>query len=214
MAKPLFPAAVGFGILWSMTDPNKRPATETNPGRRVRLLFADDSLVSRRSIVDFLQSRPRVDLFAVCENGRAAVEHALRDQPDVVLLDLQMPVMSGTEAAKIFRSCMPRTGIILTSLHDQPDVQAACLAAGADVFISKAKFAREFDAALERALIAAKAVERDLLKQPPSGMLGGNIAPPAPSCYFPVGAVTENQISVRGTALPRGETPPPSRRDP
>jgi DNA-binding NarL/FixJ family response regulator len=125
--------------------------------RRLRILFADDSLVARDSISEFLRSRDDVELCGACMNGRDAIEKALRDQPDVVLLDLQMPELSGLEAAQIFRSCMPETAVIMMSVHDHTEMRAACLSGGADAFVSKAMLVRQFDAAIEQALGAAGA---------------------------------------------------------
>lgn len=130
------------------------------PVRRVRLLVADDSKVARDAVLAYLRTRAELEVFAVCENGRLAVETALRQEPDVVLLDLQMPVMSGLEAAEIFRNCMPHVGVILTSMHDRLEVREACLAGGADAFIGKESLPEHFPAVLDRVLTLTRAPER------------------------------------------------------
>lgn len=128
--------------------------------RRVRLLVADDSLIARQAVVAYLHALPGIEIRAVCENGRSAVEAALRDEPDVVLLDLQMPGMSGLEAAEIFRNSMPHVGVILTSTHDHAEVRATCLAAGADAFVGKAALPAEFPATLAAVLEARRSPVR------------------------------------------------------
>lgn len=144
-----------------MEEPIAVTLSESGPrSGRLRMLVADDSPVARHSISGFLRGLDHVELCAICENGRTAVETALVDPPAVVLLDLQMPVMSGLEAAGILRSCLPETGVILMTIHDHPGVRAACLAGGADAFVPKARLARQFEAALDQALSAARARSR------------------------------------------------------
>ena len=139
-----------------MTNPVGSATRESCGRPRIRVVVADDSAVARQSISGFLHWREDIHLCAVCENGRTAIEQALRDQPDIVLLDLQMPVLSGLEAAQILRSCMPETGVIMMSVHDHPEVRAACLAGGADAFVPKSFLVRQFDAAMKVALHAVK----------------------------------------------------------
>lgn len=144
-----------------MISATVRPQTRTTaPARKVRVLVADDSQLARQAIVAHLRALEDVDVYAVCENGRLAVETALRQEPDVVLLDLQMPVMSGLEAAEIFRSSMPQVGVILTSVHDHLEVRETCLAGGADAFIGKGSIPTYFASVLEGVMKLSTAPER------------------------------------------------------
>ncbi|HEX9784804.1 MAG TPA: response regulator transcription factor [Opitutaceae bacterium] len=127
---------------------------------RIKVLLADDSPVTRQSISDYLKGLEDVELCGVCENGRTAVETALREQPDLMLLDMQMPVMGGLEAARIFRSCLPAMAIILMTIHDHPEIRAACMSSGADALISKAGLARDFRNLVATALQAALSPQR------------------------------------------------------
>jgi DNA-binding NarL/FixJ family response regulator len=121
---------------------------------------ADDSLLARQAVLAHLRTLEHVDILAVCENGHLAVEAALRREPDVVLLDLQMPVMSGLEAAEILRNSMPHVGVILTSLRDHIEVREACLAGGADAFIGKTAIPTHFAAVLTAVLEMTRAPGR------------------------------------------------------
>lgn len=132
-----------------------QPQTRTPaPTRKVRVLVADDSSSAREAIVSYLRTLAHVEVDAVCENGHVAVEAALRREPDVALLDLQMPVMNGLEAAEIFRTSMPHVGVIVTSMQDSIEVRDICVAGGVDAFIGKPMlpdhFARVLPAVLER----------------------------------------------------------------
>lgn len=134
-----------------------RPAA---PSRAVRLLVADDCPAARRTTLTYLRTLPEVIIQAACENGRVAVETALRDEPDVVLLDLQMPVMSGLEATEIFCNSLPHVGVIVISMQDQIGVREACLAGGADAFIHKDALTTQFPSVLAAVIAATRAPER------------------------------------------------------
>lgn len=131
---------------------------ETRP--RLRVILADDSLLARRTISHFLQGLEHVELCAVCEDGHKAVEAALRHQPDLAILDMQMPVLGGMEAARIFRSSLPAMAIIMMSLHDQPEIRAACLNSGADAFVAKSALTKTFDKVVATALDATRLPNR------------------------------------------------------
>lgn len=136
------------------------PARDHAPPRKVRLLVADDSRAARQSVVAYLRTLGSLDVFAECQNGLEAVETALRREPDLVLLNLQMPVMSGLEAAEIFRNSMPHVGVILTSTHDRLEVREACLAGGADAFVGKDAIATQFPGVMAGVLERMGAPER------------------------------------------------------
>ncbi len=136
------------------------PVRTQAPPRKVRLLVADDSRAARHSVVTYLRTLEMLEVCAECQNGLEAVESALRREPDLVLLDLQMPVMSGLEAAEIFRNSMPHVGVIVTSTHDRLEVREACLAGGADAFIGKDVLTAELPRVLADVLERARAPER------------------------------------------------------
>jgi DNA-binding NarL/FixJ family response regulator len=103
------------------------------PSRPPRIVIADDFEMLRKGLKSLLGS-------AICgeaENGQQAVERVMELRPDIVILDLTMPVMSGLEAAKIIRSRAPETKIMVFSLHDGSTVREEALQAGADVFLHK-----------------------------------------------------------------------------
>src|SRR5437763_931724 len=72
-------------------------ATEFGPGR-TRVMVVDDSAVVRGFIVRILESDPSIELVATCRNGQSAVHQVGRARPDVVILDIEMPVMDGLTA--------------------------------------------------------------------------------------------------------------------
>jgi DNA-binding NarL/FixJ family response regulator len=107
-----------------------------------RVLLVDDHEVVRRGLKDMLRDTG----FEVCgeaENGQDGVEQTLQLKPDLVLLDMSMPVMTGLQAAAAIRRLSPSTKIIMVSMHDSPLMVKEAHAAGADAYITKASAGKE-----------------------------------------------------------------------
>jgi signal transduction histidine kinase/CheY-like chemotaxis protein/HPt (histidine-containing phosphotransfer) domain-containing protein len=104
------------------------------------VLVVDDDEYNRLLLRRYLPSPP----FAVETepNGQAAIDHLRRDWPDYLLIDLEMPVMNGTDAVAWARrheaqTGLPRCTVVMLSSHDEPEVAQRCLAAGADRYLTK-----------------------------------------------------------------------------
>jgi len=92
----------------------------------IRVVLADDHSVVRRGIRDFLVEAGDIEVVAEAENGRQAFNLAVQYQPDVVVLDIQMPESNGLDVARRLRAEGLRFGIlILTAFNDPPYVKAA-----------------------------------------------------------------------------------------
>ncbi|RFU64841.1 response regulator [Peribacillus glennii] len=97
----------------------------------IRILVADDHHIVRKGLVLFLQTQKGLEIVGEAENGLAAVEQARDLEPDIILMDLSMPVMDGVEATRKIREENPAAKImILTSFSDKNHVLPA-LEAGA-----------------------------------------------------------------------------------
>src|SRR5450432_572253 len=109
----------------------------------IRVVLADDHSVVRRGIRDFLVEAGDIAVVAEAENGTQAFNLALQYQPDVVVLDIQMPDSNGIEVARRLRAEGLHFGIlILTAFNDPPYVKAA-LEAGANGYVLKSSEADE-----------------------------------------------------------------------
>lgn len=103
----------------------------------IRVLIADDHYVVRSGLSAFLLSHDDMELVGVAINGEEAVRQCAEHQPDVVLMDLVMPVMDGPAATRIIRAEHPQTQIIaLTSFTEEDKVDQA-LRAGAIGYLLK-----------------------------------------------------------------------------
>jgi DNA-binding NarL/FixJ family response regulator len=101
----------------------------------IRVLLADDHAVVRQGLRTFLDLQEDIEVVAEAGDGQAAVDAARRTDPDVILLDLVMPVMDGVGALKHLRESRART-IVLTSFGDDDKLFAA-LRAGAAGYLLK-----------------------------------------------------------------------------
>lgn len=116
------------------TKPKTRPIT---------VLIVDDEEKIRRFARILLESDAELDVIGEADNGRAAAALAERLCPDVILMDISMPVMNGLEAArKIVRDC-PHTRIILTTAMGADSYRRVSLDAGAAAFLDKASLDSE-----------------------------------------------------------------------
>jgi DNA-binding NarL/FixJ family response regulator len=89
----------------------------------IKILIADDHHVVRRGLVFFLKTQKDIEVIGEAKNGQEAVEMTKRLKPDLVLMDLDMPIMDGIEATKQIKADLPDMKImILTSFSDQDHV--------------------------------------------------------------------------------------------
>jgi DNA-binding NarL/FixJ family response regulator len=107
--------------------------------RRIRVLIADEATLFAKSLEAVLAYDERVEVVSRASDGREAVELTARLAPDVVLMDLNMPVMDGFEATRQIRaSGSPAKVLVLTGSDSRADVVRA-ERAGADGYVAKAR---------------------------------------------------------------------------
>jgi DNA-binding NarL/FixJ family response regulator len=103
----------------------------------IHVLLADDHIVVRAGIRQFLEQSPDIQVVAEASNGREACDLLEQLKPDVAVLDIQMPLMSGIEVTRWIRSKRLSIGVlVLTAYDDEPYVQAV-LQAGANGYVLK-----------------------------------------------------------------------------
>jgi DNA-binding NarL/FixJ family response regulator len=104
---------------------------------RIRILLGDDHTVMRRGLRLLLESQAEFTVVAEAADGRQAVEQAELTKPDVVVLDITMPNLSGIEAAQRITSLLPHTAIIFLSMHSDEGYVLRALKAGAKGYLLK-----------------------------------------------------------------------------
>jgi two-component system NarL family response regulator len=103
----------------------------------IRILIADDHLVVREGLRTILSRQPDMKVVAEAATGREAVDQCIRRRPDIVLIDLRMPEVSGLEAINVLRERVPAAhAIVLTTYNGDEDIYN-CLRAGAKAYLLK-----------------------------------------------------------------------------
>src|ERR1700722_5537209 len=105
--------------------------------KQIRILLADDHTVMRRGLRLLLESRPEFSVVAEASDGRQAVEQAEETQPDVAVLDIAMPNLSGIEAAQRINTAWPHIAIVILSMHSDEGYVLRALKAGAKGYLLK-----------------------------------------------------------------------------
>lgn len=126
--------------------------------KKIRVLLADDHATVRQGLKLLLESHHDIEVVAEASDGRMAVERTRATRPDVAVLDLSMPVLSGLEAVKEIRASAPEVALVALSRHGEWAYVQELLTAGASCYIVKQS---GFDEVL-RAVRAAAAGERYL----------------------------------------------------
>lgn len=122
-----------------------------------RILVVDDVPAVRSGLRALLAGHP-LEICGEAENGREAVNQVRELFPDIVVLDISMPVMDGLRATMEIRRVAPSTKIVLFSIHDGPQAKTAAKMVGADALVSKAAAVFDLVPTLRRLLASREFV--------------------------------------------------------
>lgn len=115
----------------------------------LRILLVDDHELVREGIRSLLATRPGWEVCGEAENGLQAVELVEELAPDVVVMDVSMPVMDGLGALAAIHETSPELPVIMMTMHDTEDLTAHVVEAGAKGLLSKSEAASELLAAID-----------------------------------------------------------------
>ena len=104
---------------------------------RIRILLADDHPVVRRGIRSCLSRQPGLEIIAEAEDGREALLKIRELLPDMVLLDIDMPHLSGLAVAEVLRKELPQVKVLILSMHQHPEYVLRILQSGAHGYALK-----------------------------------------------------------------------------
>lgn len=103
----------------------------------IRVLLADDHRILREGLASLLEEEEDIEVIGEASDGVMAVEMAMRMRPDVVVMDVTMPKMSGIEATRQITRKLPSVRVIGLSMHSEADMAAALRDAGAAQYLTK-----------------------------------------------------------------------------
>src|SRR5579859_1852702 len=118
--------------------------------KTIRLLLADDHALLRQGTAELLRREPDLEVIAEARDGLEAVELARRLKPDIVIIDVRMPVLSGVEATRRICDSLPNVKVLILTAHDDDEYVLSLLQAGASGYLLKTAPASELVKALRQ----------------------------------------------------------------
>jgi DNA-binding NarL/FixJ family response regulator len=114
-----------------------------------RILIADDHAVVRSGLRTILEAHPNWEVVAEAADGKEAILAAAEAKPDVAVLDYSLPLINGVEVTRQIRARMPRTEVLIFTMHDNETLIGELLKAGARGYLLKSDAKRHLIAAIE-----------------------------------------------------------------
>ncbi len=142
--------------------------------RKIRVAIADDQRLLREGLRIILEAAPDMSVVGEAEDGVEAVKLAQEEQPDVMLMDIRMPLRDGIAATEAIRKALPNVRVLLLTTYDTPELVIEGLRAGAAGYLLK-------DSSAEELCNAVRTVARGqvLLQANSAAQLLAGLTPPA-----------------------------------
>jgi len=149
----------------------------------MKILIADDHLIMREGLKALLESHDDIDVVGEATNGQEAIDQVVKLQPDVVLMDITMPVMNGLDATRAIKKANPDVKILILTMHEGDAYFFNILEAGASGYFIKGGSASDLVSALQAVAhgdvflypTMAKKLLVDYLQQAKSGLYKENL---------------------------------------
>ena len=103
------------------------------------ILIVDDNPVIRGSLRKLLQTQPDWVICGEAENGCDGIEKAAKLRPDLIVIDLAMPVLNGIVATSVLKRLMPAVQVVMFTTFSDPCIKKTAMAAGLDAFVDKSE---------------------------------------------------------------------------
>ncbi len=141
---------------------------------KISVLLADDHAVLRAGLRMLINTQPDMTVIAEAADGDEALRRAIETKPDVVVMDITMPVMGGIQAIEQIRQALPETQVLVLTMHDDTGYLRSALAAGASGYVVKRSADSELISAINAVhrgqmfvdLASSSAIKDALLNRP------------------------------------------------
>jgi DNA-binding NarL/FixJ family response regulator len=157
---------------------------------KIRVVICDDHDLIRHALRNVINAEPDMEVTGEASDGEQAVAVVSRLRPDVVVMDIQMPGVSGIEATRRIKRLLPDVAILVLTVHDSKEYILRILEAGATGYLTKGIISKEVPAAIRAALSGESILSEQILKKLLDYAL-----------QFP----NTNQADTRGTTLTERE---------
>src|SRR5215218_6583430 len=135
---------------------------EAAPQEPARLLIADDHALVREGLRTMLSGEDGLSVIAEAHNGAEALSICRQQRPDLVLMDVRMPVMDGLEATRKIKEEMPKTSVVMVTMHENPDYLFEAVKAGAAGYVLKDASGERLLGAVRRTLEGESPLDEEL----------------------------------------------------
>lgn len=162
------------------STPSQIP-TPSTPSNIIRVMVVDDIAITRENIIRSLAFEKLIEVVGSAENGRHAVEIVDNLQPDVIIMDINMPGMDGITATREVTQIVPYAQVVILTVQDDPDYLRKAMMAGARDFLSKPPTIDELIGAVLRAGEIAHQGRAKMPARMPVGRANGSGMAQAPS---------------------------------
>lgn len=121
-------------------------------GQRIRVLIADDQPIIRKAVRSVLQSQPHIEVCGEAADGAQAIQEAKKLKPDVIVLNINMPVLNGFEAAREIKTTLPKSAIVILSQNADRQFVDDAKKIGVQAYVAKSKAGEALVKAVEAAV--------------------------------------------------------------
>jgi DNA-binding NarL/FixJ family response regulator len=135
------------------------------PSQAARLLIADDHALVREGLRTMLSGEDGIEVIAEANDGRQALDTCRELKPDLVLMDVRMPVMDGLQATRKIKQEMPKTSVMMVTMHENPDYLFEAVKAGAAGYVLKDASGERLLSAVRRTLEGESPLNQELAMQ-------------------------------------------------
>ena len=135
------------------------------PPKVARLLIADDHALVREGLRTMLSGEDGIEVIAEANDGRQALTLCRELRPHLVLMDVRMPVMDGLQATRKIKQEMPRTSVMMVTMHENPDYLFEAVKAGAAGYVLKDASGERLLSAVRRTLEGESPLNQELAMQ-------------------------------------------------
>src|SRR5215471_9222143 len=104
---------------------------------KTRVLIVDDHILVRRGLRAILETHAEWEVCGEAANGQEAIQKAVELQPDLIMMDITMPGLSGLQATRQVRELLPQTEVLILTMHESREIMRAAQEAGARGFVVK-----------------------------------------------------------------------------
>lgn len=163
----------------------------------IRILLADDHVMLRQGTAELLRREADIEVVGEAANGEEAVSLAKLTKPDIVVMDIRMPVLSGIEATRIIRETLPQVQVLVLTAHDDDQYIFSLLQAGASGYLLKTAPVSELVKAIRQVQAGESPLDPAIARKVVVRMSGSSSSGPANTeAELSLEALTPRELEV------------------